>query len=163
MRKIVLALLIALAPGLAFAANLQTVTLNAGVPNSGTGTVSTLDAILGSGPKTLTDLATAIAATNTTLNAPMQNSGGSVTANAGTNLNTSLLSTSALQSTINTSIGTSNTALAAIQTSAATIATNSGLQIPAGTNAIGYLTGQYPGGAVPITSSTTGTTTAITA
>ena len=31
---------------------------------------------------------------NTTLNAPMQNSGGSVTANAGTNLNTSALSTS---------------------------------------------------------------------
>src|ERR1017187_7201930 len=96
MRKIIIALLIALTPSLAFAVNLTTVTVTNGIPTAGTGTVSTLDAILGSGPKTLTDLATAIAATNTALNAPMQNSGGSVTANAGTNLNTSALSTSAL-------------------------------------------------------------------
>src|ERR1019366_2943021 len=57
---------------------------------------------------------------------------------------------------------TSNTALAAIQNSSATTATNSGLAIPAGTNPIGYLTGQYPGGATPITGNSTGTTGAVT-
>jgi hypothetical protein len=40
---------------------------------------------------------TALNTINTTLNSPMQNSGGSVTANAGTNLNTSALATSANQ------------------------------------------------------------------
>lgn len=38
---------------------------------------------------------TALGTINTTLGSPMQNSGGSVTANAGTNLNTSALATSA--------------------------------------------------------------------
>ena len=40
---------------------------------------------------------TALTTINTTLGTPMQNSGGSVTANAGTNLNTSALATSANQ------------------------------------------------------------------
>ena len=42
-------------------------------------------------------MTTQLATINNTLNAPMQNSGGSVTANAGTNLNTSALATSANQ------------------------------------------------------------------
>jgi len=44
-------------------------------------------------------MTTQLGTINTTLNAPMQNSGGSVTANAGTNLNTSALATSANQVT----------------------------------------------------------------
>jgi len=48
---------------------------------------------------------------NTTIGTPMQASGGSVTANAGTNLNTSLLGTAANQSTAITALGTINTTL----------------------------------------------------
>jgi len=46
---------------------------------------------------------TALTTINTTLGSPMQNSGGSVTANAGTNLNTSLLATDAHLTTLGTS------------------------------------------------------------
>lgn len=92
---------------------------------------------------------TSLTTINTTLGTPMQASGGSVTANAGTNLNTSALSTSANQTSELTKLDT--------------IITNTGAAIPAGTNAIGNLASQYPGGAVPITASATGTTTATTA
>ena len=47
MRKIVLALLIVLFPGLAAATNLTTVTVTSGVPTAGNGTVSTLDNLIG--------------------------------------------------------------------------------------------------------------------
>lgn len=65
----------------------------------------------------------ALTTINTTLGTPMQNSGGSVTANAGTNLNTSALATSANQPT-NASAGsttsgqTGNIAMGAVTTSA---------------------------------------------
>lgn len=65
-------------------------------------------------------------------------------------------------------LGTISTAATAANqateiSSLATIVTNTGAAIPAGTNAIGNLASQYPGGAVPITASTTGTTGATTA
>lgn len=85
---------------------------------------------------------------NTTLGTPMQASGGSVTANAGTNLNTSALATSAAQTTGNGSLATIATASASQATAAnqatgnaslATIASNTGAAVPAGTNNIGYM------------------------
>src|ERR1035437_4942686 len=47
MRKVALALLVALVPTLALAANLTAITVTRGVPTGGTGTVSTLDNLIG--------------------------------------------------------------------------------------------------------------------
>src|ERR1035437_9554893 len=47
MRKVALALLLALVPTLALAANLTAITVTRGVPTGGTGTVSTLDNLIG--------------------------------------------------------------------------------------------------------------------
>lgn len=92
---------------------------------------------------------TALTTINTTLGSPMQATGGSVTANAGTNLNTSALATSANQTTEISSL--------------ATIATNTGASIPAGTQIIGNVGVIIPAGATAITASATGTTAATTA
>ena len=69
---------------------------------------------------------------NSTLGTPMQNSGGSVTANAGANLNTSLLGTAANQSTIITDLGTLHADLTTLNTTA-------GNSLAAGSNIIGYV------------------------
>jgi hypothetical protein len=62
---------------------------------------------------------------NTTIGTPMQASGGSVTANAGTNLNTSLLGTAANQATAITALGTINTTLnAPMQNSGGSVTAN---------------------------------------
>lgn len=63
---------------------------------------------------------TALTTINTTLGTPMQMTGGSVTANAGTNLNTSALGTSANQATIITGIAGLNTLLTTLNATALT-------------------------------------------
>lgn len=65
-------------------------------------------------------------------------------------------------------LGTISTAATAANqateiSSLASIVTNTGAAIPAGTNAIGNLASQYPGGAVPLTVTNTGTTGATAA
>jgi hypothetical protein len=71
--------------------NLTSVTLTAGVPTAGTGTVSTIDNLIGTaGTASAQALTVQGIASGTALGVS-----GTVTANAGTNLNTSALATSA--------------------------------------------------------------------
>jgi hypothetical protein len=85
-----------------------------------------------------------LATLNTTLNSPMQNSGGSVTANAGTNLNTSALDLEATQSAFKTANHTDTIAITAalgspFQAGGSIGNTAFGITgaVPAGTNLIG--------------------------
>jgi hypothetical protein len=85
---------------------------------------------------------TSLTTINTTLGTPMQSSGGSVTANAGTNLNTSALATSATQGATTDSpatLPTSATAASEIAIQKA-IANSLNGATPAGTNRVGYVT-----------------------
>src|SRR6185312_9385457 len=82
---------------------------------------------------------------------------GAVTANAGTNLNTSALATSATQ-------GTTADAPATVPTTTTAATEIALLKAIANTAALpGTLSSQYPSGAVPLTASATGTTAATTA
>lgn len=139
-------LLLALAFGLlssATLANVTTVTITNGVPTAGSGTVSTLDNLLG----------TAGSPSAQVLSIQGVVGGTAVPISAASLPLPTGASTSANQSTMITSLGT--------------IATNSGSPIPdcgatPCTNKIGtvYPQSQYPAGAVPITISTTGTVSA---
>jgi hypothetical protein len=108
---------------------------------------------------------TQLATINTTLGTPMQATGGAVQANAGTNLNTSLL---ALESggnlaSVVTQLGavTASPTANTIADRLKTINTTLGTPLQAG-GTVGQAS-QYPAGAVPITASNTGTTGATTA
>ena len=67
---------------------LPTLAATSTLQTTGNSTLTTINTSLGT-------INTSLGTINTTLGTPMQNSGGSVTANAGTNLNTSALATSA--------------------------------------------------------------------
>lgn len=168
MRKIILAVLVALVPTLALAQNLTSVGVTNGVPTSGTGTVSTIDALLAVLGAQLSSGADGVS--NSTVGAasynfPLVFNGttwdrwyGDKTNGAWVNVKTSVLptgaATSANQSTANGYLST--------------VASNIILPIPdcgatPCTNKIGnvYLQGQFPAGATPITGNATGTTGAV--
>jgi hypothetical protein len=147
MRKIILALLIALAPSLACAQNVSTVTITSGVPTAGSGTVSTLDNLIGTAGTAKSNVLTVQGISAMTPFLVAQSGTWNVTNVSGTISLPTGAATSANQTTANSSL--------------ATLVTNSAAAIPAGTNPIGYLTGQYPGGATPITGNSTGTTGAV--
>ena len=127
MRKIVLALLIALAPGLAGAVNLTTVTVTNGVPTAGSVTVSTLDNLLGTAGSPNTSVQTVQGISSMTPFLVAQSGTWNITNISGT---VSLPTGAATSANQVTEYGYLST-----------IATNSGSAIPAGTNPIGYLSG----------------------
>lgn len=146
MRKIGLALLFSLLPALALAQNVSTVTITNGVPTAGTGTVSTLDNLIG----------TAGTSKSNVLSVQGIASGTALGISAAALPLPSGAATSANQSTSNSSL--------------ATIATNSGAPIPdcgatPCTQKIGnvYLQSAYPAAATPVVNAATGTTGAVSA
>ena len=144
MRRLIIALIVALFSSAALAQNVSTVTITNGVPTAGSGTVSTLDNLVG------------VAGTPSANVQSVQGvSGGTAMPVSAASLPLPTgASTAANQSTANTSL--------------ATIATNSAAPIPdcgatPCTNKVGtiYLQSQYPAGATPITGNATGTTGAV--
>lgn len=153
MRKLALAIVFALMPGLALAQNVSTVTITNGVPTAGSGTVSTLDNLIGAAGTPKSNVLS------------IQGVSGGVAAKVDGSAVTQPVSASALplpagaataanQSTANSSLST--------------IATNSSAPIPdcgatPCTNKIGtvYAQSAYPAGASAITGNATGTTGAV--
>ena len=127
MRKIVLALLIVLFPGLAAATNLTTVTVTSGVPTAGNGTVSTLDNLIGTAGSPNTSVLTVQGISSMTPFLVAQSGTWNITNISGTISLPTGAATAANQATEYGYLST--------------IATNSGAAIPAGTNAVGYLSG----------------------
>ena len=154
MRKILLAVILSLLPGLSLAANLTTVTVTSGVPTAGSGTVSTLDNLLGTAGASSPNVQTVQGISSMTPFLVSQSGTWNITNISGTVSLPTGAATSANQSTANASLST--------------IATNSGAPVPdCGTtpcaNKIGnvYLQSQYPVSSTPITGNATGTTGAV--
>lgn len=168
MHRLIIALTVALFSSASFASNLTSVHVTNGVPDNGTGTVSTIDAllaVLGAQISAGADSVSNSTVGQATYNFPLVYNGstwdrwyGDKTNGAWVNIKTSVLptgaATAANQSTANTSL--------------ATIATNSGLPIPdcgatPCTNKIGtvYQQSPYPAAATPLTGNATGTTGAV--
>lgn len=154
MRKILFTLLLILATP-ALAQNVKTVTITNGVPTAGSGTVSTLDNLIGTAGTGATNVLTVQGAASGTALPASQSGTWNITNVSGTVSLPTGAATSALQSTGNTSLGT--------------IATNSALPIPdcaatPCTNKIGivYQQSAYPVAATAITGNATGSTSAVT-
>lgn len=146
MRRLILALALSLLSGAALAQNVSTVTITNGVPTAGTGTVSTLDNLIG----------TAGTSKSNVLSVQGIASGTALGVSAASLPLPSGASTAVNQTTANSSLST--------------IATNSALPIPdcgatPCTNKIGtvYRQSDYPAGATATVNSATGTTGAVSA
>lgn len=163
MRKIVLALLFSLLPALALAQNVSTVTITNGVPTAGTGTVSTLDNLIGTAGTSKSNVLSVQGISGGTALPASQSGTWNVNNVSGTVSLPTGASTSANQTTMITNQGTGNTSLA-------TIAANSALPVPdcgatPCTNKLGtvYQQSAYPAGATAVVNAATGTTGTVSA